>query len=125
MEHKKIRITAGSTVVEAELNNTATARSISDALPLSGRVNTWGNEIYFSVPLQLESENGKEVVDMGDIGYWPDGPALCLFFGPTPMSRGSEIRAASPVNIVGKIVGDTAVLKSVRAGSDIVIERLD
>ncbi len=125
MEHKKIRITAGSTVVEAELNNTATARRISDALPLSGRVNTWGNEIYFSVPLQLESENGKEVVDMGDIGYWPDGPALCLFFGPTPMSRGSEIRAASPVNIVGKIVGDTAVLKSVRAGSDIVIERLD
>jgi hypothetical protein len=125
VEHKKVRITAGSTVVEAELNDTATAGSISAALPLKGRVNTWGNEIYFSVPLQLESENGKEVVNMGDIGYWPDGPALCLFFGPTPMSRGSEIRAASQVNIVGKIVGDTAVLKRVRAGSNIVIERLD
>lgn len=123
MNHRNIRITAGTVAVKGVLYDTETARVIGDALPLRSRANTWGDEIYFSVPLRLKIEGGQEVVDKGDIGYWPDGPSLCLFFGPTPMSRGNEIRAASPVAVVGRISGDSGVLKSIRAGSNIVIER--
>jgi len=122
---RKVRITAGAVMLEAELNDTQTAKAIYATLPIRGRVNTWGNEIYFSVPLELEIENGREVVDLGHLAYWPDGPSLCLFFGTTPMSRKGEIRAASPVTVVGQMGGDIGALKAVRSGSEIVIERLD
>ena len=125
MSYKKVRITAGNVAVEGDLYDTKEARKISSALPLRSKANTWGDEIYFSVPLQLQIENGREVVDAGDIGYWPDGPSLCLFFGPTPMSRRGEIRAASPVAVVGRISGDATILRKVRPGTEIVIEAID
>jgi len=120
-----IRIQAGGIVVEADLNDSATACKIAAALPIEAKVRTWGDEIYFNVPVECEEENPREVVEMGDVGYWPPGTALCLFFGPTPVSRGDEIRPASAVNIVGKIKSDAKVLKSVRAGTAIRIERAE
>ena len=119
-----IRIKAGTVEVQAELNNTRTARALLEILPVKAKANTWGDEIYFDVPLSMEIEDGKEVVEMGDVAYWPDGPSLCLFFGRTPASRGHEIRAASPVTVMGRIVGDPKVLKSVRSGSVITVEKV-
>ncbi|MFC1993086.1 cyclophilin-like fold protein [Chloroflexota bacterium] len=120
---KKIRIQSGTVEVTAELNDTKTALAIWEALPIKGRVSLWGDEIYFSIPVSLEPDNGQEVVSMGDVGYWPPGNGFCIFFGPTPMSRGQEIRPASPVNVFGKIIGDTEVLRQVASGTDIVIEK--
>ena len=90
-----IVITAGSIRLEAELNDTFTAQAIRNILPLTAAANTWGDEIYFSIPMTLELENGQEVVEMGDLGYWPPGRAFCIFFGTTPASQGDEIRPAS------------------------------
>ena len=119
---RQIRITAGSVVVLAELNETRTADAIWQALPLSSNVNTWGDEIYFAIPVQMELENGREVVNLGDLGYWPQGSAFCIFFGPTPVSRADEIRAAGSVNIFGKLIDNPEVLKGVKQGEKIVVE---
>ena len=118
----KIKIKAGNIEVTAELNETSTAGAIWDALPIKGSANTWGDEIYFSIPVSLEEEDAQELVGMGDLGYWPPGTAFCLFFGPTPMSRGQEIRPASPVNVFGRIIGDPKVLKQVASGAEIAVE---
>ncbi len=107
----------------AELNETRTAQAIWEALPIKGQANRWGDEIYFSIPLKLEEENAQELVGMGDLGYWPPGAALCLFFGPTPMSKGEEIRPASAVNVFGRITPDATVLKQVASGAEVTIER--
>jgi len=120
---RTIRIKAGSIEVIAELNSTKTAEAIWEALPIKGRVNRWGDEIYFSIPVGLEAENAQEVVTIGDLGYWPPGTAFCLFFGPTPISKGQEIRPASPVNVFGKIIGDTDMLRQVASGTEITVER--
>jgi hypothetical protein len=117
----RIRIVAGAVEAEAELNNTATAQAIWEALPIEARVNLWGDEIYFSIPVSLQLEAGQEVVSAGDLGYWPDGNAFCIFFGPTPVSRGNEIRPASPVAVFGKVMGDAAVFKRVAAGTTITV----
>ncbi|MDI6826925.1 MAG: cyclophilin-like fold protein [Armatimonadota bacterium] len=122
---RKIKITAGAIQAIAELNDSATANAIWEALPIKARANTWGDEIYFGIPVHVGEENGKEVVDMGDIAYWPPGSAFCIFFGPTPASRGSEIRPASAVNVVGKIEGDPKVFKSVRSGEQVILEKLE
>ena len=119
---KKIRITAGEVSVDAELNNTNTARAILDALPISASASTWGDEIYFRIPVDIELESGQEVVDLGDLGYWPPGQAFCLFFGPTPASRGEAIRPASAVTGIGKIQGDTDSLKQVPNGTSVTVE---
>jgi hypothetical protein len=118
---KKIRIIAGAIEAEAELNNTKTAQAIWKALPIKSRVNLWGNEIYFSIPLSLELEAGQELVSIGDLGYWPAGNAFCIFFGPTPVSQRDEIRPASAVTVFGKIIGDATVFKKVASGTKIVI----
>ncbi len=119
---RTIRITAGSVSATAQLNDSKTADAIWDALPIEARGNTWGDEIYFSIPVKLGSENGQEVVEVGDLGYWPPGTAFCIFFGPTPASRGNEVRPASPVNVFGHVDGDATVFR--RAGSSkVVIER--
>lgn len=111
---------------EGELVDTDCARAIWDALPLYAEANTWGDEIYFSIPVQQNLDStAREVVNKGDIGYWPEGPAFCIFFGPTPLSQGEEIRPASAVNIVGRIIGDPTVFRSVRRGSKISIETKD
>ena len=117
-----IRITVGNVVLEAELNDTQTAGSVWDALPIEGNGNTWGNEIYFQIPVEGELEDPQEVVELGDLGYWPPGNAFCLFFGLTPASQGDEIRPASEVTVIGKIKGDSTVLKSVSSGTLVILE---
>jgi hypothetical protein len=119
---RTIRITAGTVSLEAELNDSKTAAAIAAALPIEAKGQTWGDEIYFDIGLALAAEAPREVVELGDLGYWPPGQAFCIFFGPTPMSRGDEIRPASPVNIVGRVVGDARAFKRVRAGSRVRIE---
>ena len=119
-----IMIKIGAIQVRAQLNSTKTSTALLQILPVKAKVHTWGDEIYFDVPLSMEIEDGKEVVEMGDVAYWPDGPSLCLFFGRTPASRGHEIRAASPVTVMGRIVGDPKVLKSVRSGSVVTVEKV-
>ncbi|MEW6105303.1 MAG: cyclophilin-like fold protein [Bacillota bacterium] len=121
---RRISISAGNIKVEAVLNATATADAIWAALPITGRANRWGSEIYFEIPVRLASENAKDVVEAGDLGYWPPGRAFCIFFGPTPVSRGNEIRAASPVNVFGRVEGEAKVLRSVRDGAEVVVTAL-
>ncbi len=117
----KIRITSGAIEATAELNNTRTAQAIWEALPVNGRVNLWGDEIYFSIPLGLRLEAGQEVVSIGDLGYWPDSNAFCIFFGPTPVSQRDEIRPASPVTVFGKVMGDATIFRKVATGTEITI----
>ena len=119
---RDIRITVGNVVLEAELNDTQTAGSVWDALPIEGNGNTWGNEIYFQIPVEGELEDPQEVVELGDLGYWPPGNAFCLFFGLTPASQGDEIRPASEVTVIGKIKGDSTVLRSVSSGTLVILE---
>jgi len=124
MTSRRIRLTAGSIAVEAALNDSATAGLVWDALPLTVPGETWGDEIYFSIPVKAKAEKPRETVEMGDLAYWPPGSAFCIFFGPTPMSRGDEIRPASAVNVFGKIIGDPTVFKKVRSGTQVRVERL-
>ena len=120
---EKILITVENISVEAELFETPTARKILEALPLEGSSNIWGDEIYFNIPLNIEQEpEAREDVDIGDLGYWPAGPAFCIFFGPTPVSAGNQPRAYSPVNVFGKIMGDTRQFKAVSDGAVIKIK---
>ena len=107
----------------ALLNESSTADLLWGALPIEAQASTWGDEIYFRTELEASEDDAREVVEFGDVGYWPPGQALCLFFGPTPMSRGDEIRPASPVNVLGKIEGDAAVLKSVGPGAGVTVEQ--
>ena len=123
MADRRIKITAGDLSVFAELNDTPTAILVWDSLPIEASGSTWGDEIYFRTPISAAAEDAHEVVDMGDVAYWPPGQALCLFFGPTPASRGDEIRPASAVNVLGRIEGDATVLKQVRSGSKVRVER--
>ncbi|MDX1763139.1 MAG: cyclophilin-like fold protein [bacterium] len=117
---REIAIQAGTVLVMAELSNTQAADKIYGALPIEGRAQTWGEEIYFEIPVTASlDETAREVVDPGDLGYWPTGRAFCIFFGPTPASRGSEIRAASAVSIVGKVEGDLSPLKNVGDGEPV------
>lgn len=117
-----IVITAGSIRLEAQLNDTFTAKAISNILPITAAANTWGDEIYFSMPITLELEDGQEVVELGDLGYWPPGRAFCIFYGLTPASQGDEIRPASAVTIIGKVQGDVTALKQTSGGEQVVIE---
>ena len=120
----RIRITAAGVEAEAVLNDSQTARAIWDALPITARGSTWGDEIYFGIPVHLGEDRAQPTVGMGDLGYWPPGNAFCIFFGPTPMSRTpDEIRPASPVNVVGRIVGDATQFKRVRSGAEVTLDR--
>jgi len=121
---KKIRLITGELTVEAELNDSKTAQLIWEALPIEGKNNLWGEEIYFAIPVKTGSEQGaREVVSSGELGYWPPGHAFCIFFGPTPASRGDEIRAASAVNIIGKVSSDPKIFLKARDGARIIIEK--
>ncbi len=121
---RRVRITAAKVTSEAMLDGSRTATAIWDALPIEGRGNTWGDEIYFAILVTCPPESPREVVAMGDLGYWPPGSAFCIFFGPTPASRGGEIRPASPVNVFGRVDGDPSIFKTVRNGSPVKIERV-
>jgi hypothetical protein len=103
--------------------NPKTAEAIWSALPLKGIVNTWGDEIYFSIAVDIGRENPQQVVEKGEIGYWPPGQAFCIFFGLTPASVQNEIRAASPVNVFGKVVNNPDIFKKIQDGDEIIIEK--
>ncbi|GEM_PF-152123 len=119
----KIRITVGDLSVNAQLNDTPTAKKVAAVLPLKAGFSTWGDEIYFTIPVDAQlDESAKEVVDMGELGYWPTGKAFCIFFGPTPMSEPGKIVPASAVNIIGKVIGDAADFKSVMNEDEVRLE---
>ena len=118
-----LRIAAGAVSAHAALNDSPTAQAVWAALPIEAAAQTWGDEIYFSIPVSLAEEDAQAVVAPGDLGYWPPGRAFCIFFGPTPASRGDECRPASPVNVLGRVDGDPTVFKTVRAGARIRLER--
>ena len=120
---RKIKITGGDVIATATITDSATADAIWKALPIEASGNTWGDEIYFGIPVKIEEADGAtDVVDMGALAYWPTGSAFCIFFGLTPASRGQEIRAASAVNIFGSIEGDATIFKNVPNGTSIRIE---
>jgi uncharacterized protein len=123
MADRIVKITAGRVSVGARLDDSRTATAVWDALPIEASGNTWGDEIYFGIGLDVPPESPREVVEAGDLGYWPPGKAFCIFFGPTPASHGDEIRPASPVNVFGQVTGDATVFKQVRDGARVRIER--
>lgn len=123
---RKIRIKAGEVTATATLNDSGTAAAIWKALPITARGNRWGDEIYFEIPVHSSrADDARDVVEAGELGYWPPGSAFCIFWGPTPGSRGDEIRAASPVNPVGRVEGDPSVFDSVLSGSQVRLERAE
>jgi len=114
----KITIIVEDLELATEVEATATSEKILATLPIEGRANIWGEEIYFEVPVDADLEdNAVEEVEVGTVAYWPTGRALCIFFGPTPVSTGNQPRAYSPVNVIGKITGDVSILIKVRNGA--------
>ena len=120
----KIKIFVNDLEVEAELKNTASAKAVYEILHIDGAANRWGDEIYFVIPLKLDLEkDATDVVEKGDLAYWPEGCCFCIFFGKTPESTETEIKAASKVNIIGKIIGDPTVFKAVNNGDLVIVEK--
>ncbi|MBN1221358.1 MAG: hypothetical protein JXM69_20710 [Anaerolineae bacterium] len=119
----KITITAASVSLTAELNNHPTAQQVATALPLEGKANIWGDEIYFEIPVIADQEpNARAEVEVGELGYWPVGHAFCIFYGPTPVSTGEQPRAYSPVNILGRVLGDATQFRGTPNGATVRIE---
>jgi uncharacterized protein len=123
---QRIKISAAGMTAEATLNDSATAQAIWAALPLEATGSTWGDEIYFSIPVHLdEAPEADDVVEVGDLGYWAPGNAFCIFYGRTPASSGNEVRAASPVNLFGHIDGDATVFRKARGSVRVRVEKLE
>jgi hypothetical protein len=119
----RITIRIGTLAMEAELNETATAQKIAAALPLRADFHTWGDEIYFAIPVDAAlDDSAQDVVALGDLGYWPPGKALCIFFGQTPVSQPGKIMPASAVNVIGKVLGDATAFKAVMREQGVVVE---
>lgn len=119
---REVVFKVGAIELRARLADTATALKIWNALPLAAAVQTWGDEIYFDVPVSSDREpDARDVVEAGDIAFWPDGKAIAIGFGPTPISRNSEIRLASPCNIWAHAVDDVRVLRTVESGAEIIV----
>ncbi|SVA44751.1 uncharacterized protein METZ01_LOCUS97605 [marine metagenome] len=125
MPERKIIISTEKLRMEAILTEGSSADMFWNALPLTGRANTWGDEIYFNVNLQMQLDsNASDIVESGNIAFWPPGSAFCIFFGRTPASLGDEVRAASAVNVLGKIDGDEREFRSVPSGEEVRLEKL-
>ena len=121
----RIRFEMGGVSLDAELLDTPTAKAIAAKLPIISQAMTWGEEVYFEIPVTAAREkDAKAVVTPGEIAYWPDGHAIAIGFGRTPISQGDETRLASPCNIWAKALGDVKTLKSVRAGAKIEVKKL-
>lgn len=121
---KRITITAGPLSLAAELNDNPTAQKIWEALPIEGRANIWGDEIYFEIPVVVGQEPGARAdVEVGELGYWPVGHAFCIFFGPTPASSDNRPRAASLVNILGRVQGEATRFRTVPSSLLVRLER--
>ncbi|MDH7486596.1 MAG: cyclophilin-like fold protein [Anaerolineae bacterium] len=121
----RIRISAGGVTAEAELNDSPTAQAIWEALPITARGNRWGEEIYFRIPVRQQlADDARADVSVGELGYWPPGNAFCIFFGRTPASVGDEPRAASPVNPIGRVLGDATLFKQVGDGEVVTLTRV-
>ena len=109
--------------MQAELNDSAIAALIYDKLPFRAHASTWGDEIYFPIPVKSKNENGVSTVKIGDIAYWPPSNCFCIFFGRTPVSTPTEIRPASDVTILGKLLGKPQDWKVICGGEEIIIEK--
>ena len=121
----RIRFDFGSFTLDADLLDTPTAKAIVAALPLEADAMTWGEEVYFDVPVRVKREaDARAVVTPGEVAYWPEGPAIALGYGRTPISKGDETRLASPCNIFGQVIGDVKTLAKVRAGTQIRVTAL-
>jgi hypothetical protein len=119
----RIAIRIGTLSMEAELNETPTAKQIAAALPLRTSFNTWGDEIYFAIPVDADlDDSAQDIVALGALGYWPPGKALCIFFGQTPVSQPGKIMPASAVNVIGKVLGDATAFKAVMREHEVVVE---
>lgn len=117
-------IVIGTLSAEAELNETPTALKVAEALPLTASFSTWGDEIYFAIPVDAPlDDSAQEIVQAGDLGYWPTGRAFCIFFGPTPMSRGDEIIPASAVNIIGRVTADPSLFRAVMNERTVTLQK--
>jgi uncharacterized protein len=122
----RVRFDFGTVQLDAELLSTPTAKAIAAALPITASALTWGEEVYFEIPVQVAREkDARAVVTPGELAYWPDGNAIAIGFGRTPISKGDECRLASPCNIWAKAIGDVKSLKTVRAGTKIKVTALD
>ena len=121
---RKIIIRAGSVRQQGQLNDTDAAKKIWEALPVEASANRWGDEIYFPIPVNCKLANPTEDVEKGDLAFWGAGDAFCIFFGPTPMSEGDQIKAASGVDVVGKLLGDPEEFQAVRDGDLVTVEKL-
>jgi hypothetical protein len=120
----EIMITAGEISLPAELNDSPTAQQIWEALPIEGRANVWGDEIYFEIPVMAsQAADARVEMEVGELGYWPVGHAFCIFFGPTPVSVDEQPRAYSPVNVLGQVLGDATRFKMVPNGTLVRLER--
>ena len=123
MTDRQVQISAGNLTVTATLNDLDMANQLWESLPITGRVEIWGDEIYFSIPVAAEEElDSQETVEAGTVAYWPPGSALCLFWGPTPISAPGEIRPASAVNVIGFLDCDPTLLAQVPSGATIIVE---
>ena len=121
-QNMQIRIDAGALSVTARLDDTVTAQKIAAILPIEGRANRWGEEIYFEIPAEIPLDaDAREEVPVGTLAYWPTGRAMCIFFGPTPVSVTDQPRAYSPVNVFGRIIEDATLLKQVQDGTIIKV----
>ena len=125
MSARQIKMTIGSVVLEAELLETPTAEAIWNALPITSKANTWGEEVYFSTPVHVKREaDARDVVQPGELAFWIEGDSIAIGFGRTPISQGNEIRLAAKTNIWGKIKGDVKILKPVKSGAAIKVEKV-
>lgn len=117
-----IEIVFNDNIIEATLNESKTAKKLLKILPFKSEVNLWGDEVYFEIPMEADLENGKELMDIGNIAFWPPGNAFCIFFGPTPIGDGTKPRAASSVTVIGKITDESGIDKIKKIKPDDLME---